>query len=180
MPTIITHGIAGFIGGKLFSDSEKLKFRVLSILVPVIPDADVIGFRFGISYDSMLGHRGFSHSIVFSVIIALIVMFAAFREIGFGSKKWYQYAAFFFIISLSHCILDMFTNGGLGVGLFIPLIDERFFSPFRPIEVSPISIRRFLDGSALFVLVSEIIWVWLPLFAAYSIKILIKKYKTNK
>jgi inner membrane protein len=177
MPTIITHGFVGLISGKIFSDSEKAKFWILSALVPMIPDADVIGFRFGVPYDSMFGHRGFSHSILFSLLIAFIVMFAAFREISFGSKKWYQYIVFFFLISLSHCILDMFTNGGLGVGLFIPVVDERYFSPFRPIEVSPISLRRFLDGSALFVLLSEIIWVWLPFSIIYLIKILAKKLK---
>jgi inner membrane protein len=177
MPTIITHGFVGLISGKIFSDSEKAKFWILSAVVPMIPDADVVGFRFGIPYDSTFGHRGFSHSIIFSVIITLIVMIAAFREISFGSKKWYQYAVFFFLISLSHGILDMFTNGGLGVGLFIPMIDERYFSLFRPIEVSPISLRRFLDGSALFVLSSEIIWVWLPFFIIYLIKILVKKLK---
>ncbi len=178
MPTIITHGFVGLISGKIFSDSEKAKFWVLSALVPMIPDADVIGFRFGIPYDSIFGHRGFSHSIIFSAIIALIVMFAAFREINFGSKKWYQYGLFFFLISLSHCILDAFTNGGLGVGLFIPIIDDRYFAPFRPIEVSPISIRRFLDGSATFVLLSELFWVWIPFSVIYLIKILIKKLRS--
>lgn len=177
MPTIITHGFVGLIGGKIFSDSEKAKFWILSVLLTIIPDFDVIAFRFGIPYESILGHRGFSHSIIFALILALITMFIAFREITFGSKKWYQYALFFFLIALSHPILDAFTNGGLGVGLFIPFEDSRYFSPFRPIEVSPISIRRFLDGSAFFVLVSEFIWVWIPLLTVYLIKILATKFK---
>ena len=180
MPTIITHGFVGFIGGKIFSDSETAKFRILSALVPIIPDADVIAFRLGISYDSTLGHRGFSHSIIFALIIALIVMFAAFREIKFGSKNWYLYAIFFFLIALSHPILDAFTNGGLGVGLFIPFEDSRYFAPFRPIEVSPISIRRFLDGSAFFVLVSEFIWVWIPFLAVYVTKIIARGFSKTK
>ncbi len=85
MPTIITHGFAGLIGGKIFSDAEKTKFWILSALVPMIPDADVVAFRFGIPYDSMFGHRGFSHSILFALIITLTVMLGAFREMSFGA-----------------------------------------------------------------------------------------------
>lgn len=180
MPTIITHGFVGLIGGRIFSDSEKAKFWILSAIVPIIPDFDVIAFRFGIPYGSMLGHRGFSHSIIFSLILALIVMLTAFREITLGSKHWYQYAAFFFLIALSHPILDAFTNGGLGVGLLIPIVEDRYFAPFRPIEVSPIGIKRFLDGSATFVLLSELFWVWLPLSIIYLIKIIFKKFRRSK
>lgn len=178
MPTIITHGFVGIIGGKIFTDSEKLKFWLLSALVAILPDADVIGFRFGIPYNSMLSHRGFSHSILFALLLALVIMFAAYREVIFGSKKWYQYLAYFFLVTLSHSILDAFTNGGLGVGLFIPFDANRYFSPFRPIEVSPIGVKRFLDGSAASVLLSELIWVWLPLCVIYLTKVFVKKSKS--
>lgn len=177
MPTIITHGFVGLIGGKIFSEKEKAKFWILSVLLPIIPDFDVIAFRFGIPYESMLGHRGVSHSIIFALILALIVMFAAFREIHFGEKRWFQYFVFFFLIALSHPVLDAFTNGGLGVGLFIPLDETRYFAPFRPIEVSPIGIRRFLDGSAFFVLFSEFVWVWIPLLTIYLLKFLSAKFR---
>lgn len=176
MPTIITHSFVGLIGGKIFSDSpEKMKFWLLSALLPMLPDADVVGFGFGVPYGSMLGHRGFSHSIIFALCAALIVMLAAFRRIVFGSNEWFRYAAYFFFITLSHPILDAFTNGGLGVGLFIPLDAHRYFAPFRPIEVSPIGIKRFFDGAAFSVLASEISWVWLPLSAVYFVKISVKK-----
>jgi inner membrane protein len=31
-----------------------------------LPDIDVIGFRFGIDYGALLGHRGFTHSLAFA------------------------------------------------------------------------------------------------------------------
>jgi inner membrane protein len=34
------------------------------------------------------------------------------------------------------------TNGGLGVSLRSPLDTTRYFLPWRPIQVSPISLRR--------------------------------------
>ena len=180
MPTIVTHGFVGLVSGKIFSDSEKPKFRILSLLIPMLPDADVIGFRFGVSYSSMFGHRGFSHSIVFAAIISLIVTLSAFRQFDLGSKKWFRYLAYFFLIACSHCILDAFTNGGLGVGLFIPFDASRYFSPFRPIEVSPISLSKFLDGSAFSVVFSEFVWVWIPFAAIYLTKRFVVKPRKHK
>ena len=36
----------------------------------MIPDIDVIGFRFGIHYGDFWGHRGFTHSLVFAALLA--------------------------------------------------------------------------------------------------------------
>lgn len=181
MPTIFTHEFAALVGGKIFSGkSEKPKFYILSALAAIIPDADVIAFRFGIPYGAMLGHRGFSHSILFAPIFAAIIMFAAFREKVFGSKEWFKYFAFFFFATLSHGLLDALTNGGLGVGFFIPFDDTRYFFPFRPVEVSPIGISRFLDGSAFHVLASEFLWIWLPLIFVYLAKLFFVRFKAKK
>ena len=50
----------------------------------------------------------------------------------------------------------------MGFGILMPLLPERLFFPFHPIEVSPISPRRFLtDGAP--VLASEFMWVWIPI-----------------
>jgi inner membrane protein len=56
----------------------------------------------------------------------------------------------------------MLTNGGLGVALFAPFSNERYFWPWRPIEVSPIGLEAFLSPWGVRVLVSEAKWVWLP------------------
>lgn len=69
--------------------------------------------------------------------------------------------AFFFCI-LVHDILDAMTNGGFGVAFFSPFSDQRFFLPWRPIEVSPISPRRFFTSRGLTVMASEFIWVVIP------------------
>jgi inner membrane protein len=54
------------------------------------------------------------------------------------------------------------TNGGKGVGFFIPFSNRRFFYPFRPIRVSPIGAEHFAAKAGA-VLASELCWVWLPL-----------------
>ena len=54
------------------------------------------------------------------------------------------------------------TNGGLGVAFFAPFSDARYFLPWRPIVVSPISIRAFVGPRGLQVMWSEIGWIWAP------------------
>jgi inner membrane protein len=43
-----------------------LRLLVVGIAASILPDVDVIGFRLGIPYGSDYGHRGFTHSLVFS------------------------------------------------------------------------------------------------------------------
>lgn len=46
--------------------------------------------------------------------------------------------ALVFAATASHALLDMLTDGGLGVALFVPVSNARLFFPVRPIAVSPI------------------------------------------
>jgi len=47
---------------------------VVSCIASIIPDLDIIGLRFGISYGDQYGHRCFSHSIIFAGVAAFIAM----------------------------------------------------------------------------------------------------------
>ena len=51
--------------------ADGVSTRMLLFRHPVrrLPDADVIGFRFGISYADAFGHRGFSHSLAFALLM---------------------------------------------------------------------------------------------------------------
>ena len=70
--------------------------------------------------------------------------------------------SFLFASTLSHGLLDMLTNGGLGVALFAPFDNGRYFFPYRPVEVSPLGVTNFFSRRGLHVLTSERQWVWLP------------------
>lgn len=130
----------------------------LAMFLSVAPDLDSVAFKLGIPYESPWGHRGFTHSILFAVLIALAMM--RFAEFFKSSRK----AVFFvsFVSMLSHGILDACTNGGLGVAFFWPVTDERYFLPWREIVVSPISVSRFFTERGLRVISSEIIYIWVP------------------
>ena len=136
----------------------------------MLPDVDGIAFVLGIPYGSILGHRGITHSIAFAGLSGLVVGTIA----HFGARRQFNRPAlilYFTLVTLSHPLLDAMTNGGLGVALFAPFSDARYFSPWRPIEVSPIGMG-FFSARGLEVIASEIVWVWLPalvIWAAVSV-----------
>ncbi len=84
MPTVMTHSVAGLGLGRLFT-TRRLPFLFweLVIVLPMVPDADVLAFKFGIPYAAMLGHRGLSHSLVFAAGLGLGVAALTYRRFGF-------------------------------------------------------------------------------------------------
>ncbi len=153
---------------------NKWLFWGISILAPVLPDFDVISFKLGISYGDLFGHRGFSHSILFAILMGALFAFVSFKYTDAFRKKYISHFIYFFSLLMSHSLLDAFTNGGLGVALFAPFDNTRYFFPYTPIEVAAISPRRFFSLKGLIVILSEILWVWLP---AILIVLGIKSYQ---
>lgn len=136
----------------------NLRLLLLSVVLSMLPDADVIAFNLGISYESEWGHRGFTHSIAFSFLVA--VLCACFSR--FIRARWFVVLFVCFAACMSHALLDAMTNGGLGVALYWPFETQRHFFAFRPIEVSPIGVDAFFTQRGLHVIYSELIWVLLP------------------
>jgi inner membrane protein len=161
MPTIVTHGfVAALLGASAAASRMPTRFWFLSVLCSIVPDADVLGFRLGISYEDMLGHRGLSHSLVFALVLSSIVTFLAFPRVP---QRWTRLLIFsyFFTVTASHGILDAMTDGGQGIAFFAPFDNTRYFFPFRPIKVSPIGLS-FLSARGLDVIWSEFLWVCFP------------------
>jgi inner membrane protein len=159
MPTIFTHpAIPLAIGLGLGRDVVPTPLLIAGVAVSVMPDIDVLAFRYGVSYASNFGHRGFSHSFLFAAVLAFVGA-CAFRylQVSFG-----RVFAFLFLAAVSHGILDAFTNGGLGIAFLWPLTSERYFAPVQVIQVAPIGISRFLSPRGISVLISEILCVWIP------------------
>ena len=163
LPSVRTHAVVGIAAGKIFADGKMPKrFWFLSLFCAVIPDADVIGFYFGVPYSHFLGHRGFFHSPFFGLILSLLVVTLFFSQEKLFSKSWLRYTLYFFFTTASHGVLDAFTNGGLGIALLSPFDSGRYFFPWTPIQVSPLSIGAFLSERGVWVIVSEVVWVWIP------------------
>ena len=162
------------IGTGLGKKSVTGKLLVLGILFSILPDCDVIAFKFGIPYSSQWGHRGFTHSLFFAGIMSIVFAYAFSRKLEINRVRIFS---FLFIAMASHGLLDMFTDGGLGIALLWPFDHARYFWPYQVIKVSPIGISFFSDWG-LHTLVSEFFWIWLPsLFAAIFLFLGVRLYR---
>ena len=176
MPTIFSHAFFAAVAGKgFFKKPVSIWFWFLTAVCAMIPDADVIGFRFGIEYGNMFGHRGFTHSIVFAILFGSFAAFIVYKYLNTGIS-FAKLFIFFSLATLSHPFFDMLTDGGSGVALFAPFSNERFFFPWRPIQVSPIGLR-FFSGRGLGVILSEFVWVWLPAIVIFVLTYIVRKIR---
>lgn len=163
MPSIISHAIGAFwVNKALFSSKNTIKISILVCISAMIPDADFIGYKLGVEYTSLFGHRGFTHSIFFAVLWASIISFFTFKITSL--KEFILYFTIFFLATISHCLLDACTSGGEGVAFFSPFSNERFFFPFRGIRVSPLGVKSFFSERGMIIIMSEIKYIWIPSF----------------
>lgn len=164
MPTIITHAVIGASCAKLFPQkTSPWRIYLAAIFCSVLADADVAAFSLGIDYGHFLGHRGFSHSLFFALVLSLAVVFCFFRKVKLFSGRWLALVYLFFIVGASHGVLDALTDGGMGIALLSPFDNSRYFFPWRPLPVSPIGLSNWLSRPRLSVLFYEMKYIWLPI-----------------
>lgn len=159
MASAFTHAAAALALGTAFRHpGPPARFWLLGAAFAAAPDLDAIGYWMGVPYDSEFGHRGFSHSLFFAALLASVGLLAFRGETATRGRTW----LFLFLATASHGVLDALTTGGGGVAFFAPFDHERYRFPWRPIVVSPMSIRRFFTERGLRVLASELLWIWIP------------------
>jgi inner membrane protein len=162
MASLISHAVASLGIGTVFARPQLPKrVWVIGAVCSMLPDIAVISFRLGIHYGDFWGHRGFTHSLLFASVIATLALVAGLpRALAGLSRGWLW--LYFFLATASHGILHAMTNGGLGVAFFSPIDKTRYFFPWHPILVSPISLTRFFSERAAAVVHSELMWTWIP------------------
>jgi inner membrane protein len=195
MPTILTHAVVGAAlallvparcedsarephgtppPGRRGAVTGRRRRRLLagvSAALAMLPDADVVGVELGVPWGSMWSHRGVSHSLTAAAVVGVAT---ALGYSGSASRSRARLAAYFALVTASHGVLDALTNGGLGVAFLAPFRADRFFFPWRPIEVSPMGLA-FFSGRGLAVLESEVRWVWLPVGAVLGATALVRR-----
>lgn len=179
MPSTVTHLMVGLVGGRVFAAGRApMRYWVLSAFCAVLPDLDVVGFRLEVAYGDFWGHRGFSHSILFALLVGVLVTYAFFpRDKPFKRRGWL--VLYFAGVTVSNGVFDALTNGGLGIAFFAPFDNGRYFFPWRPITVSPIGIEGFFSEWGLRALLSELAWVWLPLLAVLVSAMVIRELRRS-
>ena len=163
MASIFGHGLVAYTASKVIDSKSNKLLLFLAIVSAMLPDLDVLAFKLGISYSHPLGHRGFTHSIVFAVLWSMLLSFT------FGKSRKLIFASVLFLSTVSHGVLDAMTSGGKGVGFFIPFDNSRYFFPFREIKVSPIGIREFFSEWGLNIILSELKYIGIPCLIVLSV-----------
>lgn len=176
MATIFAHGLVATLLKKIISKNKHKRILSLCILLSILPDIDVIGFSIGVEYAHPLGHRGFTHSIFFAVLISFFLAQISFKRF---QEKRISLFILYFLCTISHGVLDSLTNGGLGVGFLIPFDNGRYFAPFTPIQVSPIG-RNFFSMAGLETLASEVFWVLVPVGILFVGKAALDHFLSSK
>jgi inner membrane protein len=143
MPTVFGHALVGAgvvnFAAPLLPPEMVRRTAVAAGIAAMLPDMDVIGLKLGVAYGSELGHRGLTHSLVFAAVSALACSLGAWGRTPHKEKILLLYPLLF-LAAASHPLLDMLTNGGLGVALLAPFSWARLFFAVRPVPVSPIGI----------------------------------------
>jgi inner membrane protein len=183
MPTIFTHAAFGFALSKLALDaanhpatpsannetitstiepnyeSANRRIFLASMILATLPDADALLMRW-IAYHEPFGHRGFTHSLLFALIIGFAVAFLFLRLKWAADHGIWFLAALFTLVTASHGFFDAMTTGGLGVAFFAPFDNTRYFFSFRPIPVAPLSAAGLLTSRGLSLLLWEFALLW--------------------
>jgi inner membrane protein len=160
--TIVSHALVAVTAARLgYPNDRHNHIAIWAAALAMLPDLDVVAFLFGIAYGDFWGHRGFTHSLFFALLVALAVVATRFRESPWSSPRRWALVGFFFLVTASHGLLDAMTDGGLGIAFFSPFENSRYFLPWRPLQVSPIG-AGFFSEEGVEVLLNEALWLWLP------------------
>jgi len=167
MPSMIGHSLWGVAAGAGWS-KWPLSGRtlILAWVCSVAADVDTLGFRLGIPYEHWLGHRGLLHGILFAMLLALAAAAASRPDPADRTHRIGQFQ-FFFFCAFSHILLDAMSNGGLGVAVFAPFSNHRYFLPWRPLAAVPISIHDLWSRRWFPIIFKELRMLVLPSLALF-------------
>jgi inner membrane protein len=123
MDSISQAALGAAIGEVILGKKLRNKAAFLGAIVATIPDLDVILVPFYDNMERISIHRGYSHSIVFTIIAALGITFVLkrmklFEEVSFQRTYWFSW-----LTLITHLLLDTFTS--YGTQLFLPFSNYR-------------------------------------------------------
>src|SRR5436190_266825 len=86
MPTVFTHAVAAGAFARTAGSPRLPSWTVpVAAVCAMLPDLDVVTFSLGVPYDSMLGHRGLTHSIAAAALLATGIVAARARAVALQS-----------------------------------------------------------------------------------------------
>jgi inner membrane protein len=181
----ITHIALGALIGEAVMHKELGKKAILwGILAQSIPDIDFLAAFWMNTSENLLAHRGFTHSIVFCLLMVALLSIAAFHWHKPHNIRFLKFVFFFFLLVFIHIFIDAFNN--YGVGWFEPFSHQRI--SFNAIYVAD-PFFSVWPGLAFFALVimkwwrpgrKKWVWAGLLLSGVYLAYCLVNKYRVDR
>lgn len=120
----ITQGVLGAaIGESMLGKKIGNKGALVGAIVATIPDLDVVLHLLYSKFEMLSIHRGFSHSIVFSVLGAFLGAFVLSKIRPLRTLHKSTLFLFAWLCLFTHILLDAFT--AYGTQLFLPFSNQR-------------------------------------------------------
>ena len=124
MDSLTQATLGAAIGEAVLGKKIGNKGAILGAVVATIPDLDILLYLFYDKFEMLSIHRGFSHSILFSILGGLLLAYF-FRRVKWTKDFSFQRLFIFAWLALfTHMLLDAFT--AYGTQLFLPFSNERF------------------------------------------------------
>ena len=175
MPSIFAHAVAGAALGSAFTPHRAPRHVwIAAAICAALPDIDALGRPFGnLRYEAAFGgHRGFTHSVVFAVLLGAFVAWRCFRESSWQRVRLPLWAIFA-LATATHGVLDALSTIGNGVAFWAPFSWTHYEFLWRPlgeIGPGPRGLERVLALVA-----NELLWVGLPAIIVVAIARLIRR-----
>lgn len=171
MATDYTHAVAG-LGLACLCATRPMPWTywALAAALPILPDLDVFSTA---AYGDLLGHRGFTHSLVFALVVGNLAACLTFRRLR---TRWWRLSVVYFIILASHDLLDAMTRGGEGIPFFWPAGGR--YGNWGPLPVSDLSFD-LPDPRRSRALRAEMLWVWMPTLILASLVTMYRRVRQS-
>ena len=123
MDSLTQAALGAAIGEAALGKKLGWKGAALGAMIATIPDLDVVFYLFYNKFDMLSIHRGYSHSILFSIIGAFLISYVL-RHV-----KWTMHVSdiriwiFTWLTLITHMLLDAFTT--YGTQLYLPFSNNR-------------------------------------------------------
>ena len=138
MPSSLSHAMVAIAVGTAIAPRPMLRpFLVTGAICAVVPDLDAIGrLSGGGDFEWLGGHRGFTHSLTFAMLLGSLAATATFSD-----RRWTGYRLRFGLfaaaVTAAHGSLDAFTSIGAvtsPVQFFSPFSTHGYVSAWQPIH----------------------------------------------
>ena len=123
MDSITQAGVGAAIGHALLGRKFKPKGAILGAVVATIPDLDVLLYTVYDSYEMLSIHRGYSHSILFTLIGGFLMAYFLSKWSYTNAFSFLRLLIFSWLCLITHVLLDTFT--AYGTQLYLPFSNER-------------------------------------------------------